>query len=102
MRRRVRTREARGARETQEPVVSFCLFLTLTALVTLAPLVPRDFPPKMESATSTGLGQNQAEDFAPFTNNKLSYFFAAVKAVAAENERGKLDAEKKAKEEAKK
>lgn len=38
---------------------------------------------KMESATSTGLGQNQAEDFAPFTDNKLSCFFAAVKAVTA-------------------
>ncbi|MBQ0031791.1 MAG: hypothetical protein KBT68_03205 [bacterium] len=36
---------------------------------------------KMEDATSTGLGQNQAEDIAPFTDNKLSYFFAAVKAV---------------------
>ena len=56
---------------------------------------------KMEGATSTGLGQNQAEDTAPFTDNKLSYFFAAVKAVVAENERGKLDAAKKAKEEMK-
>ena len=51
---------------------------------------------KMEDATSTGLGQNQAEDIAPFTDNKLSYFFAAVKAVVVQNERGKLDAEKKA------
>ena len=57
---------------------------------------------KMEDATSTGLGHNQAEDIAPFTDNKLSYFFAAVNVVqlaAAENERGKLDAEKKAKKE---
>ena len=51
-----------------------------------------------KDATSTGLGQNQAEDIAPFMDNKLSYFFAAVKAVVAENERGKLDAEKKSKE----
>ena len=56
---------------------------------------------KMESATSTGLGHNQAEDPAPFTDIKLSYFFEAVKVVkdaVAENECGKLDAEKKTKE----
>ena len=52
---------------------------------------------KAKGATSTDLGQNQVEDTAPFTDNKLSYYFAAVKAVSAENERGKPDAEKKAK-----
>ena len=57
--------------------------------VTRIPLVKR---PK--DATSTGLGQNQAEDVASFMKSKLSYYFLAVKAV--ENERGKLNAAKKA------
>ena len=47
--------------------------------VTRIPLVKR---PK--DATSTGLGQNQAEDVTPFMENKLSYYFAAVKAVCDE------------------
>lgn len=46
---------------------------------------------KMEDATSTGLGQNQAEDIAPFTDKKIAYFFLAVKAV-------NVAAEKRAKE----
>lgn len=57
---------------------------------------------KAEGATPTDLGQNQAEDTAPFTDNKLSYYFAAVKAVSAEDECGKLDAAKKAREDSKK
>lgn len=38
---------------------------------------------KTEGATSTDLGQNQVEDTAPFTDNKLSFFFGAVNGVAA-------------------
>ena len=39
---------------------------------------------KQKDATSTGLGQNQAEDVTPFMENRLSYYFAAVKAVKEE------------------
>ena len=39
---------------------------------------------RLKDTTSTGLGQNQAEDVAPFTGNKLSDCFAAVKAVKEE------------------
>ena len=44
---------------------------------------------RLKDATSTGLGQNQAEDIAPFMKNKLSYYFAAVKAVSDEVKKGR-------------
>ncbi len=61
MRRRVRTGEARGARETQGPAVSFCLSLTLAALGALATRVSHDIRGKscefhkMEGVTTNEL-----------------------------------------------
>ena len=44
---------------------------------------------RLKDATSTGLGQNQAEDIAPFIESKLSYYFSAVKAVSDEVKKGR-------------